>query len=154
MANSADKLITAGALGSAWAEWDDGVAAYAAGDYAMAYRRWFPQTEQGDAKAQYNLGVIHANGKGVPKNDSEAVKWYRKAADQGHAGGQFGLGSAYFLGRSVPQDYVQAYMWLALAKAQGHEKAATGLDVVKAEMTRGEIAKARDLSSLWWREHN
>ncbi|MDA0228653.1 MAG: tetratricopeptide repeat protein [Proteobacteria bacterium] len=154
MARISDTLIVAGALGSAWAEWDDGVAAYAAGDYATAYRQWFPHAEQGDAKAQYNLGVIYANGKGVPKNDIEAIRWYREAAAQGHAGGQFGLGSGYFLGRGVPENYVQAYMWLALAKAQGHEKAAKGLDVVKAKMTRGDIAKARDLSSLWWKEHN
>jgi TPR repeat protein len=154
MANSADKLITAGALGSAWADWDDGVAAYAAGDYAMARRRWFPQAEQGDAKAQYNLGVIFANGKGVPKNEGEAIKWYSKAAEQGHAGGQFGLGAAYFLGLGVPENYVQAHMWLALAKAQGHEKAATGLDVVKAKLSRADIATARDLSSQWWRQHN
>ena len=154
MARIADTLVVAGALGSAWADWDDGVAAYAAGDYATARRRWIPQAEQGDAKAQYNLGVIFANGKGVPKNDSKAVKWYRKAAEQGHAGGQFGLGSAYFLGRGVPENYLQAYMWLALAKAQGHEKAAKGLDVVKAKMTGAEISKARDFASLWWREHN
>jgi len=154
MARNADRLIVTGALGSAWADWDDGVAAYAAGDYATARRQWFPQAEQGDAKAQYNLGVIFANGKGVPKNDGEAVKWYREAAEQGHAGGQFGLGSAYFLGRGVPENYLQAYMWLALAKAQGHEKAAKGLDVVKAKMTGAEISKARDRASLWWREHN
>ena len=154
MRRIADTLVVAGALGSAWADWDDGVAAYAAGDYATAYREWFPRAEQGDAKAQYNLGVIHANGKSVPKNDAEAVKWYRKAAEQGHAGGQFGLGSGYFLGRGVPQDYVQAHMWLALAKAQGHDKATKGLDVVKAKMTRAEISTARDLSSLWWKEHN
>ena len=154
MARNADRLIVTGALGSAWADWDDGVTAYAAGDYATARRQWFPQAEQGDAKAQYNLGVIFANGKGVPKNDGEAVKWYREAAKQGHAGGQFGLGSAYFLGRGVPENYLQAYMWLALAKAQGHEKAAKGLDVVKAKMTGVEISKARDRASLWWREHN
>ena len=154
MARNADRLIVTGALGSAWADWDDGVAAYAAGDYATARRQWFPQAEKGDAKAQYNLGVIFANGKGVPENDGEAVKWYREAAEQGHAGGQFGLGSAYFLGRGVPENYLQAYMWLALAKAQGHEKAAKGLDVVKAKMTGVEISKARDRASLWWREHN
>jgi len=154
MARNADRLIVTGALGSAWADWDDGVAAYAAGDYATARRQWFPQAEKGDAKAQYNLGVIFANGKGVPKNDGEAVKWYREAAEQGHAGGQFGLGSAYFLGRGVPENYLHAYMWLALAKAQGHEKAAKGLDVVKAKMTGAEISKARDSASLWWREHN
>ena len=35
--------------------------------------------EQGIAFAQYNLGVMYANGRGVPQNDAEAVKWYRLA---------------------------------------------------------------------------
>ncbi len=150
----ADTLIVAGALGSAWADWDDGVAAYAAGDYATAYREWFPLAERGDAKAQYNLGVIHANGKGVPKNYAEAVKWYRKAAEYGHAGAQFGLGSGYFLGRGVPEDYIKAYMWLSLANGQGHEKAAKGLDVVKEKMTPVDKSKAQALASEWWEKHN
>ena len=41
--------------------------------------------EQGDAKAQYNLGVMCRKGHGVPQNDAEAAKWYRKAAKQGDA---------------------------------------------------------------------
>ena len=38
--------------------------------------------EQGDAKAQFNLGVIYDNGEGVPEDDAEAVKWFRMAAEQ------------------------------------------------------------------------
>ena len=144
-----DTLIVAGALGSAWADWDDGVAAYAAGDYATAYREWFPIAERGDAKAQYNLGVIHANGKGVPKNYAKAVKWYRKAAEYGHAGAQFGLGSSYFLGRGVPEDYIKAYMWLSLANGQGHEKAVKGLDVINEKMTPAQLAEAEKLARKW-----
>ena len=41
--------------------------------------------EQGDATAQVNLGVRYANGRGVPQDDTEAVRWYRLAADQGYA---------------------------------------------------------------------
>ena len=36
--------------------------------------------EQGVASAQYNLALMYANGEGVPENEAEAVKWYRKAA--------------------------------------------------------------------------
>ena len=43
------------------------------------------EANQGAAYAQYNLGVMYDNGMGVPENDAEAVKWYRKAADQGNA---------------------------------------------------------------------
>ena len=39
--------------------------------------------DQGDADAQYNLGLMYANGEGVPEDDAEAVRWYRLAADQG-----------------------------------------------------------------------
>ena len=41
------------------------------------------EAEKGDADAQNELGFAYANGEGVVKNEAEAVKWYRKAADQG-----------------------------------------------------------------------
>ena len=47
--------------------------------------------DQGDAIAQYNVGFMYDTGNGVPENDAEAVKWYRKAADQGLAKAQFNL---------------------------------------------------------------
>ena len=40
--------------------------------------------EKGDANAQYSLGNCYEYGKGVPKNEVEAAKWYRKAVEQGH----------------------------------------------------------------------
>jgi len=140
--------------GAAWADFDDGWAALERGDYATALKEWRPLAEQGDADAQYNLGVMYEHGWGVPVNYAEAVKWYRKAAEYGHAGAQFGLGSGYFLGRGVPEDYIKAHMWLSLAKAQGHEKAAKGLDVVKEKMTPADISKAQKLTAEWWEKHN
>ena len=41
--------------------------------------------EDGWAPDQYTLGVIYANGNGVPEDNAEAVRWYRMAAEQGHA---------------------------------------------------------------------
>ena len=35
---------------------------------------------------------MYDNGRGVPKDDAEAVKWYRKAADQGNADALVDLG--------------------------------------------------------------
>tara|TARA_R110000765_G_scaffold324976_2_gene416497 strand:+ start:916 stop:1131 length:216 start_codon:yes stop_codon:yes gene_type:complete len=51
--------------------------------------------EQGDADAQYNLGIMYDTGRGVPENDAEAVRWYRLAAEQGDANAQFNLGGMY-----------------------------------------------------------
>jgi FOG: TPR repeat, SEL1 subfamily len=54
--------------------------------------KWFRlAAEQGDAKAQYNLGWCYYNGQGVTKNYKETVKWYTLAAQQGDAGAQFYL---------------------------------------------------------------
>ncbi len=146
MTKTTDDLVVKGALGTAWADWDAGVSAYIAGDYATARRTWLPLAKTGERRAQYNLGVIYSNGKGVPQNHREAVKWWRKAAEQGHPGAQFSLGSSYFLGNGLPKDYAKAYMWLCLAKEQGHAKAINGCDIVKKQMTPNDINNARILS--------
>ena len=52
----------------------------------------------GDASAQYDLGLRYATGEGVPQDDSEAVTWYRLAAEQGHALAQATLGHMYATG--------------------------------------------------------
>lgn len=78
--------------GPAWAGLDEGVAAFKRGDYAAALREFRPLAERGDAGAQHNLGVMYTHGHGVPKDDREAVKWYRRAAKQGNAGGSIALG--------------------------------------------------------------
>ena len=58
-----------------------GVDAYNAGDYATALQEWRPLAEQGHVTAQFSLGVMYLNGKGVPQDYSEAVKWYQLAAE-------------------------------------------------------------------------
>ena len=75
--------------------------------------------ESGDAVAQYNLGVMHYDGEGVPQDYAEAVKWFRLAADQGHAWAQHSLGVMHYDGEGVPQDYAEAVKWYRLAADQG-----------------------------------
>ena len=58
---------------------------------------------------------MYAKGKGVPEDDREAVKWYRKAAEQGHAWAQMRLSSMYASGEGVHQDYKEAAKWLRKA---------------------------------------
>ena len=76
--------------------------------------------EQGDADAQFNLGVMYADGEGVPQDYQEAVKWYRLAAEQGYADAQANLGARYDTGRGVSQDYQEAVKWYRLAAEQGY----------------------------------
>ena len=99
---------------------EDGVAAYLRQDYATALRLWRPLAEAGDARAQYNLGVMYGTGLGVPKDDQQAVFWYRKAAEQGYASAQYNLGVMYREGRGVPKDDQQAVFWYRKAAEQGY----------------------------------
>ena len=73
----------------------------------------------GDAKAQNALGFMYTSGKGVPKNNVEAVQWYRLAAAQGLAEAQHALGVMYALGEGVPEDYKEAVVWYRRAAEQG-----------------------------------
>ena len=91
---------------------------------------WYRETARlGDARAQFTLGLLYANGKGVPENGKEAVVWYRRAADQGHARAQYNLGWMYANGKGVPADEVQAAAWYREAADQGHAKAIFGVSV-------------------------
>jgi TPR repeat protein len=56
-------------------------AAYSRGDYAAALRLIRPLADKGNANAQHNLGALYVEGRGVPQNDAEAMKWYRLAAE-------------------------------------------------------------------------
>lgn len=104
-------------------DFDAANAIYQKGDYRTALRRLSRLAEQGDARAQSILGVMHANGQGVPRDDPEAVRWFRLAADQGNALGQFQLGSMFARGRGVPQDYTEASRWYRLAADQSYAPA-------------------------------
>jgi TPR repeat protein len=50
---------------------------------------------------------MYDNGEGVPKDEKQAVAWYKKAADQGYAQAQLNIGSMYDNGEGVQKDYKQ-----------------------------------------------
>jgi TPR repeat protein len=64
--------------------------------------------------------VAYYEGKGVPQDHTDAVKWWRLAADQGHANAQSNLGGMYKNGRGVPQDHTEAVNLFRLAADQGN----------------------------------
>ena len=59
--------------------YEDGLVAYASGDYATALRLWRPMAEQGYPGAQNNLGVMYRDGLGVPEDDMQAYIWFSLA---------------------------------------------------------------------------
>ncbi len=64
------------------------------------------------------LGGIYANGRGVAKDEAEAVKWNLLAAEQGNAHGQAAIGYSYLSGYRVQVDYLEAAKWLRKAAEQ------------------------------------
>ena len=106
--------------------------------------------EQGDAKAQYQLGFKYDYGIGVAEDDTLATEWYRKAAEQGEDSAQFFLGFQYFEGAGVPKDDVQAYAWVSLAAAQGIKRAQQVRERIAEVMTKAQISRAQELSRKYW----
>jgi TPR repeat protein len=114
----------------AWADFQAGMTAHDREDYATAMGEWLPLAEQGDAMAQYHVGMLYHKGRGVPQDDAEARKWYAKAAAQGQARAQFSLGTLYFNGEGGPKDYQQALRWFRLGANRGDALAQTKLGIM------------------------
>ena len=66
------------------------------------------------------MGELYEAGQGVQRNESEAAKWYRQAAEQGYAPGQYSLAVLYLMGSGVRQDIAEALKWYRQAAEQGH----------------------------------
>jgi TPR repeat protein len=92
-------------------------------NYQQAVQWYRNAADQGDASAQYWLGVMYYKGQGVQQDYQQAVQWFRKAADQGHAWAQNWLGWMYDQGQVVQQDYQQAMQWYRKAADQGYASA-------------------------------
>ena len=127
-------------------DFEKGLAAAIKGDYAAALRVWRPLAEQCDADAQYNLGVMYENGRGVTQDYKESVRLYGLAAAQGHANAQYNLGFMYEEGLGVIQDNVFAHMWWNIAASSGGAAAVMNRDIVAKKMTASQLEKAQGLA--------
>ena len=65
-----------------------GLKAYENQDYATALKEWRPLAEQGSAAAEFNLGLLFYDGRGVAQDFTEAAQWFQRSADQGYAKAQ------------------------------------------------------------------
>ena len=89
--------------------------------------------EANSSEAQYELGIMLAEGTGGPKDDVAARGWFEKAAAQGHAGAMLWMGVFAKSGRGGPQDS-------AAAKAYFEKSAALGNEQAKAELKKSECS--------------
>lgn len=130
-----------------FADFQAGVDAYQKGDYVAAAKEWRPLAEQGDAPAQFNLGLLFLDGHGVPQNPAEAANWFRRAAEQDYTEAQHNLGAMYASGQGVKRDYIQAYKWLDLCAAKGNAGCASQRDQLTRKLKPSQIAEAQRLAT-------
>lgn len=114
---------------------DRGVEAFRNYDYIKALSILRPLAEKGNARAQYYLGILYDEGKGLMQDKTEAQRWFEKAhegwrkrAEKRFAEAQEGLGTLYETGRGgVPKDYKQALKWYRKAAELGYAEAEASL---------------------------
>lgn len=131
-----------------------GILAYYTGDYESAFSTLHPLAEEGNARAQFRIGMMYYNGRSVVKNTDLARQWIARAlptilrtaqADQAWA--QADLGTAYELGVGVIQDPRRAATWYLKSANQGYAGAQANLGVLYGN---GNGVKYDRQIALYW----
>jgi TPR repeat protein len=127
-----------------YADYEDGVAAAQAGDYATALREFTAAAEAGLDLAQYNLAILYFTGQGVPQDHAQALYWTQAAAQQGHVNAQFNLGVLHYTGSGTPIDLQQAFAWYERAAEAQHAGAQYNLATMyeKGEGVAQDLVRA------------
>ena len=121
-----------------------GVEAFRDRDYGSALRWLEPVANAGEAQAQFILGFMHQNGRGVPADAEKGAALLRQSVEQGYTYAQFSLASSYRFGIGVEQDLLDAHRWLLLAERNGYDPARQIRMVIEAELRPDQIARSRE----------
>ena len=101
-------------------EFDKAMEAYKRGSFIESLNGFYILAKNGDAKAQYNVGLMYANGQGSQKDLRKAMEWYEKAAQQDLASAQYNLATLYqAAGELDPHAYKKAAYWYEKAANNG-----------------------------------
>jgi hypothetical protein len=157
----------------AWADLSTADTAYSKGYYSSAAQEYRVLAEKGDRTAQWKLGRLYSQGKGVPrkaaaqglpvaksnigllydkgwgvaKDPSQAVEWLRKAADQGFAEAQCDLGVHYATGAGIARNPAEAAKWFQKAANQGHCSCQYNLGIA---YSTGDGIERDDYKAYFW----
>lgn len=128
---------------------DMAAAAYRKGDYQAAAEESRRLAVQGNVEAQFILGLMYIEGKGVPQDYKQAIVWLCKAADHGNAEAQFSLGLINELGQGVPPNLARAAFRYGEAARLGHAEAQYKLGAMHYH-GRGGVAKSFRIAAEWY----
>ena len=118
--------------------------------YEAASDKWRKLAERGDAKAQFNLGLLYAKGLGVKQSNADAAIWYLRAAKQGDVRAQNNLAVCYATGKGVTQNFIKSYFWFSLSATQIESGiAAASRDRMARHLSATQIAETQKLVTNW-----
>lgn len=127
----------------------DAKAAIEAGDKLRALGIYTMLAQEGNAKAEYNLGQMYISGDGVPQDVGEAQRWYRRSAEHGYDEAQYTLGALHFRRVAALSSHEEAVEWYRKAAEQGHARSQLNLGDLyfKGEVVPQDVRTALD----WYR---
>ena len=126
---------------------EEGMAAYRNADYAKAIELWRPLADKGNPDAQYRIGSMYAEGKGIERNDATALMWFRRAAERGNAAAQYNVGASYAAGVGVEKNDAEAAKWFRRAADQGMAFAELNLGLLYAS---GRGVPQDNVEAMMW----
>ena len=101
-----------------------------ANDYTTAYQQLQKLAQEGNPQALYNLGYLTQVGKGVTKNEQQALKYYQQASEKGYVVADYVLANNYVTGGlGLPKDEKKAREYLEKASNAGFDDATVQLAV-------------------------
>lgn len=81
------------------------------------------KAEQGNLKAQYDIGNMYLKGQGAVRNTKQAFQWFKKAAEGGHSRAQYKLGYLYHRGEGTKQNHSKGFKWVSKSAKQSYKPA-------------------------------
>lgn len=118
--------------------------------YREGVQRYRQSAQQGDASAQFSLGVLYRDGLGTPRDFDQAMQWFRAAARQGNSDAALALGNLYSQGWGVALDYAQSAQWWRVAAEQGNADAQYDLGL---SYDRGQgVPQDYSQAAQWYRK--
>ena len=113
------------------------------------FETWQKRAKQGNADAQFVLGVMYNLGEGVLQDYKQAVYWWKKSAEQGNALAQHKLGVQYAKGQGVKKNILKAHMWFNISAYLGNTDASEARDDFSKYMTSQQIREVQRMARNW-----
>jgi hypothetical protein len=112
--------------------------------------------KHGNPAAENAIGLLYAQGdqkQAVQQDETQAARWFTKAAEDGSVPAQYKLSLLYWGGHGVPKDANKAYFWAVLARAGGQEGSKDLAKVLANGMTRAQSAAIEQQAEIWYQQH-